>query len=211
MHEWSEHEALVYVVDDDPAARESLVFLLESLGYRVSAFASAEAWLEEEGDTAANELACVILDVRMPGLSGLELQQELQRLNIGLPVVFISGHSSVRVAVSALRQGAFHFLEKPFDEQELIDQVNGALRQRRRQMDESVRQRDVDEIVALLTVREREVLERLERGDASKEIASALDISPRTVETHRANILSKTGERSIHALLARLSGSRRDT
>jgi two-component system response regulator FixJ len=183
----------VYIVDDDAAVRDSLRMLLESAGYLVRSYNSARSFL---GD-AELDRGCLIVDIRMPGMSGLELQEELVRRRITLPVIVITGHGDVSLAVRAMIAGAVDFIEKPFDDQRMLDSVANAKQlaiQRRGQAGQAQAARN---LLDLLTPREREVFDRLVKGQANKIVAHGLGISPRTVEIHRAHVMSKLQARSL--------------
>ena len=192
-----EPAATVFVVDDDAAVRSSLRLLLRSLGYATEAFDSAQAFLSAYRDRPG----CLLLDVRMPGLSGPELQRELNLRGTIIPVVFISGHADVSMAVEAMRCGAFDFLQKPFRDQELIDRVERALRtdsDRRAQLQE---RQATHQRLASLTQREHDVLDRVIAGSSNKVIAYHLGISQRTIEVHRARIMEKMRANSLAQLV----------
>ena len=181
-------EQIIYLVDDDEALRDSLVWLLESQGFKVEAFASAEAFLRR---WRPEFNGCLLLDVRMPGMSGLELHERLRAHYCTLPVIFITGHGDVPMAVAALKKGAVDFIEKPFNDAELLRLVSQCLvseresRARRRQGAEVSRRLDQ------LTQREREVLDLIIVGKLNKQIADMLDISIKTVEVHRSRVMEK--------------------
>lgn len=194
----SEDNQIVYVVDDDAAVRSSLALLLKSVSLAVDTCESAAQFLAKVAPQAAG---CLVLDIRMPGMSGLELQQQLKQRGYGMPIIFITGHGDVSMAVQAMREGALDFIEKPFRDQELLDRVYQALEQdrsRRRAADETVHLR---ERFAGLTPREHEVMLRIARGQANKVIAIELGLSERTVEIHRAKVMHKTGARSLAELV----------
>lgn len=178
----------VYIVDDDEAVRDSLRWLLEANGYRVKSFSSAEEFL---GAFDPLEVAVLIVDVRMPGMSGLELQEELIARQIPLPIVFITGHGDVPMAVSTIKKGAVDFLEKPFNETDLRGIVARMLQQASEQASQIQAQRDQQAVLNRLTSREQQVLERIVAGRLNKQIAGDLNISIKTVEAHRANIMEK--------------------
>jgi two-component system response regulator TtrR len=178
----------VFIVDDDEAVRDSLRWLLEANGYRVRAYDSAEAFL------AAYDAAVVgvlIVDVRMPGMSGLELQEHLRQRDIRLPTVFITGHGDVPMAVSTIKKGAIDFLEKPFNEADLRVIVANMFQKAHELAAEAASRRDREAMLARLTSREHQVLERIVAGRLNKQIADDLGISIKTVEAHRANIMEK--------------------
>ena len=194
-------DRLIYVVEDDDALRDSLCWLIESAGYRVSAYGNAEsflAYLEPEAR------GCVVLDVRMPGMSGLELQERLIRRGQHLPIIFITGHGDVPMAVSAIKRGAVDFIEKPFQDQELLKRIESVMRTDRGSLEIRERQRLVASRLAMLSRREREVMDRVVEGKPNKWIAQELGISVKTVEAHRARMMGKLDVSSV-AELVRLS------
>lgn len=188
---------IVYVVDDDEAVRQGLQALLTVSGYEVATFDSAETLLETLPPDAAG---CVLADVRMPGMSGLELQRELKRRHPALPMVIITGHGDIPMAVSALKAGAVNFLEKPFDSEAILNSVNEALG-RRPVLGDGPAVDDVAARVAQLTPRERDVMELVVAGHPNKIIAHRLKIALRTVEIHRARVMEKTGARNLSELI----------
>ncbi|MGE0334936.1 MAG: response regulator transcription factor [Gammaproteobacteria bacterium] len=195
----------VYIVDDDAAVRQSLQLLARSVGLAAEAYESGTAFLAAYHPGMAG---CLIADIRMPGLSGLELQQALKERGCGLPIVFITGHADVAMAVRAMRAGALDFIEKPFRDQELLDRINQAL-----QLDAAGRaaRAEVEAIraqLAALTPREREVMERIVQGQANKVIAIDLGLSERTVEIHRAKVMAKTGANSLAELVSLVAKAR---
>ncbi len=188
---------IVYLVDDEEAIRRSAGFLLKTSGYQVKSFDSGVAVLKER----ELEPGCILLDVRMPGMDGLEVQQELRERGLTLPVIVMTGHGDVTVAVQAMKQGAVDFIEKPFEKAVLISAIEeGFARianvERRRARADEARVR-----LNGLTARERDVLQGLVRGHPNKTIAYDLDISPRTVEIHRANLMTKLGVASFSEAL----------
>ncbi len=195
----------VYVVDDDDAIRDALSWLLRSRCVRARSWASAEAFLADYSDEMRG---CLVLDVRMDGMSGVELFDHLLASHSRLPVIFLTGHGDVPLAVAALKKGAFDFVEKPFNDNDLVDRIVAAVRH-----DEAARQRfETEASVAArlseLTPREREVMERVLAGDYNKTIADALGIAVRTVEVHRARIFEKMGVRSAVELSQLLAPKR---
>ncbi|HRL27631.1 response regulator transcription factor [Alcaligenes sp. SDU_A2] len=178
----------IYVVDDDEAVRDSLRWLLEANGYRVRCFASGEEFLSAY-DPA--QVAVLIVDVRMPGMSGLELQENLIARKATIPIVFITGHGDVPMAVSTMKKGAIDFLEKPFNEADLRTIVGRMIEQASTRASQAQAQKDQQEILGRLTAREQQVLERIVAGRLNKQIAGDLNISIKTVEAHRANIMEK--------------------
>ena len=192
----------IHLVDDDAAFRRSLVFLLESMGWPVQAHASAADYLDA-GLPALEQTGCLLLDVRMPGMSGLELQQALIARGCHLPIVFITGHGDVELAVQAMKHGAFDFLEKPFRDQRLLDVVSAALRQREADLVSSERAQQAGDRLARLSPREAEVARLVAQGLPNKLVARELDISEKTVHIHRQHVMEKA-EVGSAAELARL-------
>lgn len=178
----------VYIVDDDEAVRDSLRWLLEANNYRVRAFPSGESFLAEYDEKRPGVL---IVDVRMPGMSGLELQEQLIARKSSMPIVFITGHGDVPMAVSTIKKGAIDFLEKPFDETDLREIVGRMFEQANERLSQAQAQREHEAMLARLTAREQQVLERIVAGRLNKQIADDLGISIKTVEAHRANIMEK--------------------
>ena len=191
----------VFVVDDDDAVRDSLSDLLDSVGLEVATYPSAHAFLVSYDDTRRG---CLVLDIRMPGMSGLDLQERLIERGSALPIVFITGHGDVPMAVEAMKRGAVDFIQKPFRDQELLDRVNLALEQNRRRRDADETKQDIAQRVATLTRREREVMDMVIQGQANKVIAIDLGLSQRTVEVHRAHVMDKMRARTL-AELVRMS------
>lgn len=190
--------ATVFVVDDDDAVRDSLRLLLKSVGLPVALFASAQEFLQAY---PADHPGCLVLDIRMPGMSGLELQRQLSLRGAIIPIVFITGHGDVPMAVDAMQHGAFDFLQKPFRDQDLVDRVQRAFEKDaagRRALAEVGRIRERAES---LSARERQVLGLVTSGKANKVIANELNVSPRTVEIHRARVMEKMEAPSLAALV----------
>jgi FixJ family two-component response regulator len=195
----------VFIIDDDSRMRVALRALLKSVGIESEPFASAQEFLDFYQPARQG---CALLDIRMPGMDGLELQKELGRRSLTLPIVFITGHADVPIAVEAMRRGAFDFLEKPFRDQALIDSVRGAMARAR---EAHANQRQAESVglrIATLTPRERQVLELLSSGMANKTMATDLGLSRRTVEIHRANLMRKMGAQNV-ADLVRMVGELR--
>jgi two-component system response regulator FixJ len=188
--------SLVVVIDDHESVRESLRALLESSGLSVKDYASAIAYLEDGGVGD-----CVLVDMRMPQMTGLELQQELNKRNSTVPVIVVTGHGDVPLAVTAMRAGAFDFLEKPFDDDVLLDSIQRALAVGRKTHQTQTESRAAAALIAALTSREHEVLDHLVLGKSNKLIAHELGISPRTVETHRARLQEKLKARGLSDLV----------
>lgn len=191
----------VYIVDDDDAVRNSLGFLLRSVDLNVELFASAQEFLDARGQ---EEIGCLVLDVRMPGISGLELQQELKSMGSCLPIIFITGHGDIPMAVEALKAGATDFLPKPFRDQELLDRIHQALDINREREHLAERVREIECQIESLTPRESEVMGMVASGNANKVIAIDLGISQRTVEIHRAKVMEKMGVRALADLVRML-------
>jgi len=191
-------DPVVYVIDDDDAARESLEFLLRSANLVVKTYDSGAAFLRTLSQIA---YGCIITDVRMPGLSGIELLRHLKDSDLKLPVIVITGHGDVPIAVEAMKLGAVDFFEKPFDGDKIIEAVQSALSDWQKDADRETERREVQDRLATLTPREREVLRALVAGNPNKVIAYDLGISPRTVEIYRANVMTKTKARSLSELV----------
>jgi two-component system response regulator FixJ len=193
-----EKPATVFVVDDDDAVRTSLRLLLKSVGLPVETFGSAQEFLDAFD---AERAGCLVLDIRMPGMSGLELQQRLNEIHAIIPIVFITGHGDVPMAVEAMQHGAVDFIQKPFRDQDLIDRINQAL-EKDRENRAGLKERDaIRRRMQQLTPREREVLNLVTQGKANKVIAGDLNVSQRTVEIHRARVMEKMGASSLAYLV----------
>ena len=191
-------EPRVHVVDDDEAMRDSLKWLLESRGLEVELYPSAEAFLRV---FSVDLRGCLVLDVRMPGLNGLDLHQELQRRASTLPVIFITGHGDVPMAVSALKSGAADFIEKPFNDQDLLGLIESCMEQDRAAATKRAENASVAQRLDSLTQREREVLDLIVAGKLNKQIADDLRISIKTVEVHRSRVMEKMGAESFAELV----------
>jgi FixJ family two-component response regulator len=193
-----ERPPTVYIVDDDDGVRSSLRILLKSVGLATTPLSSARDFLAQYN---VSQPGCLLLDIRMPGMSGLELQTELNRRGAMIPVIFITGHGDVPMAVEAMQHGAFDFLQKPFRDQELLDRVQRALA-RDAENRSAVRQHEsIQARVRTLTPREREVLDLLIQGKQNKMMANDLSLSQRTVEIHRAHVMEKMEARSVAQLV----------
>ncbi|MDE2418464.1 MAG: response regulator transcription factor [Burkholderiales bacterium] len=188
----------VYVVDDDEAVRDSLQWLLEGKGYRVRCFDSAESFLSRYD---AREVACLIVDIRMAGMTGLELQNRLIEARSPLPVVFITGHGDVPMAVDTMKKGAMDFIQKPFNEEQIIGLVERMLDHAKDTFADYQLSVSRDALLSKLTLRESQVLERIVAGRLNKQIADDLGISIKTVEAHRANIMEKLSANTVADLL----------
>lgn len=187
-----------YVVDDDEAIRTLWRWLLESNGIAVQTFATAAEFIAAYKDAG---LACLVLDVRLPGMSGLELQEYLKREGIEIPIVFVSGHGDVPTAVSAIKGGAVDFIQKPFGYREVLQIIQRAFERDAEIREKRARRSQVDERLASLTEREREVMQRVIEGKLNKVIADELGISVKTVEFHRAKVMEKMGADSVAGLV----------
>ena len=188
----------VYVIDDDKPVRDSLRLLLESIGKNVETFASAQEFLE-----SANEVCCgcLVLDIRMPGMDGMELQDILKDRGLHLPIIFITGHGEVPTAVTAMRNGAFDFILKPFINQDLLGRIDAALELDGKNQEKNQNQKSIKKYLASLTERELEVLKLITEGKSNKVIALELNVSQRTVEAHRAHIMEKMQAKSLPHLV----------
>jgi two-component system response regulator FixJ len=195
----SSDTGVVHIIDDDDALRESLTFLLRTANIEVQSYSSASAFLDSL--PAAENLSCVITDVRMPGLSGLDLLKRLKELKISVPVIVITGHGDVPLAVEAMRSGAMDFLEKPFDDEVLLTSVRTARQLRAGDTKREMERAAIESRLAILSKRERDVLAGLVAGHANKQIAFDLGISPRTVEIYRANLMDKMQAGSLSDLV----------
>ena len=200
-------EPTVFLVDDDPAVRDAVCMCLEAAGMPVESFDSAEQFLDRHG---AARPGCLVLDVRMTGASGLELQQELLNRDMALPVVFITGHGDVSLCAEAMKAGAVDFLEKPFDHEALLTAVREGLRKDFTLRQQNQRRLALSRRFDRLTPREREVLGAVVSGQANKQIAAQLGVSHRTIEIHRSRIMKKVQAKSVAALvcMATLCGMR---
>lgn len=191
----------VFVVDDDEAMRNSLRWLIESVGLPVECHDSAESFLESH---YPGRSGCLLLDVRMPGMSGLELQEYLKRNEINIPVIVITGHGDVPMSVRAMKEGAIDFIEKPFNDELLLDAIRNALALDKQQREKQALRAELAARMALLTPREYEVMEMVTAGRSNKEIARELGVSAKTVEAHRAKVMDKMQAGSL-AELVRIS------
>jgi len=189
---------LVYLVDDEFSVRDSLALLIESTGQSVRSFESAEAFLNNYDP---EHPGCLLLDVRMPSMSGLELQGELLKREIFIPIIFISGHAGIPDSAKAFRAGAVDFLEKPFDNEILLERIDEAIKKDIASREQFIEHREIQNRLDHLTHREQEVLSLIVRGHSNKEIARILDISNRTVEAHRASIMEKMQVKSLAELM----------
>ena len=188
----------IYIVDDDEALRDSLVWLLESSGYRVCACESSEAFLAAYEPSMTG---CLVLDVRMPGMSGLELFEALRERHCTLPVIFITGHGDVPMAVAAVKRGAVDFIEKPFGDRDMLGLIEDSLARERESRQQRLIEAETVRRLGELTQREREVLDLIIVGKLNKQIADMLGISIKTVEVHRARVMEKMGANSLAELV----------
>ena len=192
-------EALVFVVDDDASLRASLQDLLESVGLRVAACASAQEFLRRPRPEGPS---CLVLDVRLPGLSGLELQQELAKGDLAMPIIFITGHGDIPMSVQAMKAGAIDFLSKPFRDQDLLDAVHQALARARHAHAQRAKVEELRRRFAALTPRQRDVMTRMVAGRLTKQIAGELGTSEATVKTHRKQVMAKMRAESLADLIS---------
>lgn len=188
------NDRIIYIVDDDEAVRSALSLLMRAEGFKAQCFASADAFLAAFQPESAS---CLLVDVRMPGMSGLELQQQLAQRQIPLPVIIMTGHGDVAMAVAAMKAGAMDFIEKPFRNQDLLDRIQQCIEKYDQQLLDKQQRTKAMELLALLTEREREVMDLLVTGKLNKQIAAELDISVRTAEAHRARIMEKLQVRTL--------------
>ncbi len=193
------HHPTVFIVDDDPAVRDSLRWLLESMRLKVLTFESAEEFLNYY---TMHMIGCLILDVRMPGMSGLQLQQFLTKQKHALPIIFITGHGDIPMAVRAMQAGAMYFLEKPFEDQILLDYVNEALALDKENQQARIRLAMIQARISNLTEREREVMNLVTNNHSNKEIAEKLGVSVKTVEFHRSHMMEKMHAHSLIDLVS---------
>jgi FixJ family two-component response regulator len=193
---------VVYVVDDDEAVRDSLKLLLESVDLPCQTFASASDFLDKHDP---DQHSCLVADIRMPGMSGLDLQEELNDRSSTIPILFITGHGDVPMAVDAMKSGALDFIQKPFRDQELLDRIHQALESDEERREDNRELSETRNRIGRLTARETEVMHRVVQGQANKVIALDLGVSQRTVEIHRARVMQKMGARSL-AELVRMVG-----
>ena len=194
----TEHNPTVFLVDDDEAVRDSLSLLMKSVSLASQSFASAAEFLADYDPDCPG---CLILDIRMPGMSGMELQQKLIDMRAILPIIFITGHGDIPMAVEAMQRGAIDFIPKPFRDNELLDRINKALEDDRANREELVERDEVEKRIQKLTPRETQVLELVVQGKANKVIAGDLEVSQRTVEIHRARVMEKMQVRSLAQLV----------
>jgi len=189
---------IVYILDDDPSVRSSLERLVRSVGLEVQSFASAAEFLDYRG---TDRPSCVVLDVRMPGLSGLDLQEYLSAAGRTAPIIFITGHGTVPMSVRAMRAGAVNFLQKPFEDQEILDSIHQAIDRELEARREKARRQEIEGQLKVLTPREREVFGLVVAGLPNKRIASQLGTSEKTIKVHRARVMEKMQAGSLAGLV----------
>jgi FixJ family two-component response regulator len=194
----SEDKAVVYVIDDDESIREALRSLLSTVGLDVRTYGSTRDFLDAKRPEVPS---CLVLDVRLPGVSGLDFQAELNKSDINFPIIFISGHGDIPMTVRAIKAGAIEFLTKPFREQELLDAVQTGIQQDRQRRQNAAGMAGLQELLATLTTREREVMAHVVTGRMNKQIAADLGLSEITVKVHRGNVMHKMGAKSLADLV----------
>ncbi len=193
-----EQRAVVFVIDDDPSMRLALEDLVRSVGLEVRAFAAPQEFLQSKPPEAP---ACLVLDVRLPGMSGLAFQKELAKEGLALPVIFITGHGDIPMSVRAMKAGAVEFLAKPFHDQDLLDAIHAAIERDRKRRREAVRLAELRERFATLTERERQIMTLVVIGRANKQIAAELNLSEMTVKVHRGQVMRKMHAGSLPELV----------
>jgi len=194
----SKARTTVFLVDDDHAVRDALELLLEATGLHTVSYATAAGFLEHYDP---EQSGCLVLDIRMPGMSGMELQDALVAREVSLPIIFLTGHGNVSMSARAFRTGAIDFMEKPFDEGVLLERIHEAIRLDQRWRESAAHQRQASMRLSSLTPREHEIMLLIVAGHTNKEIAARLELSTRTVETHRGRIMDKTGVQSVTELV----------
>lgn len=198
MRQNQSKDSTVFIVDDDQSIRHAMGLLLKSVGLQHEVFASANEFLESHD---GSENGCLVLDIRMPGMGGLELQEKLIEMQSGIPIIFITGHGDIPMAVEAMQKGAVDFIQKPFRDQELLDRIDDALDAASERLTERARKSKVQDRIDALTNREREVLELVVTGKPNKIIAHELGVSQRTIEIHRARVMEKMHAKSLAELV----------
>lgn len=208
MTEAFETDAIVFVIDDDPSMRKALTNLFRSVGLRAEVFGSAREWLESKLPEVAS---CLVLDIRLPGLSGLDFQAELAKANIQIPIIFMTGHGDIPMTVKAMKAGAIDFLTKPFRDQDMLDAVAIAIERDRARRKEQKIVAELRAVFETLTTRERDVLALVASGLMNKQIAAEIGLAEITVKIHRGHLMRKMGARSLADLvrMAEMLGIRR--
>jgi len=191
----------IHIVDDDSAIRASLTMLFKSVGLEVITHEDGNAFLEHCEGNDMSQVGCIVLDIRMPGLSGIEVQQQLKQKGIDSPLIFITGHGDIQMAVQAMHDGAFDFIQKPFRDQDLLDRVNAATSKADSEAEDASELVDYKARFETLTAREREVMGMIVEGKANKVVAADLNLSQRTVEIHRSRVMEKMEVRSLAELV----------
>lgn len=195
-------EPVVHIVDDDEAVRDSLSMLLDSVGIKNTSYVSAQVFLDSYQATQLTLMTgCIVLDMRMPGMSGMECQQRLAELKCLLPIIFITGHGDIPMAVETMKRGALEFIQKPFREQQLLDCIQAALEISKSNHSESLYSNEISARLLSLTEREKQVMQGVISGQANKVIAAEMNISQRTVEIHRANVMEKMQAKTLAELV----------
>lgn len=196
----SQDNPIIYIIDDDASIRDMLEMMVASVGHESRSFADGASFLEafEDGH------GCILLDIRMPGMSGMVVQEKLNELNTMTPVIFITGHGDIAMAVEAMQKGAFDFMEKPFREFELLEKIDKAVAQDKEQRSDLTKQHEIKERIESLTKRELEIMRLVAKGHANKVIAIDLNIAQGTVEIHRSRIMNKMKARSLAQLMRML-------
>jgi len=198
----SENTNKVYIVDDDTAVRESLSWLVESVGLKTETFSSANEFLSICNNSISG---CLVSDIRMPGMSGLELQEQLNQKEINIPIIFITGFGDIKMAVHAIQSGAVDFITKPFNDQELLDRIQHAMVEGERAWQQQIHKKEIQSHFALLTPREHEVMAKVVQGKLNKIIASELNVSNKTVEAHRAKVMEKMQATNLADLMRKVA------
>jgi FixJ family two-component response regulator len=202
MQELRESDAIIAIVDDDPSVREGLSSLIRSVGLRVETFGSAQEFLARPGAEAPS---CLVLDLQLPGLSGLDLQKRMAEVKLEIPIVFLTGHGNIPASVRAIKAGAVEFLTKPFDEQELLEAIKAAMERDRRNRQQHADIRELRDRYESLTAREQEIMQQVISGLLNKQIAAELNITEFTVKIHRGHVMRKMHADSL-ADLVRMAG-----